>query len=79
MRTLQDAEDEAVAEMKEKTAHSTSANILDSSEEIAKSIVEELENKTLTQAKIELSRLLKQGIVSQEECPQILSELERLL
>ena len=74
-RRLEDIEAEAIAEMK----NNANVNNLDSSEEIAKSIIDELENKTLTQAKIELSKLLKQGIVNQEECPQILSELERLL
>ena len=74
-RRLEDIEAEAIAEMK----NNANVNNLDSSEEIAKSIIDELENKTLTQAKIELSKLLKQGIVNQEECPQILAELERLL
>ena len=54
-------------------------NFFDSSREIAESIYKELENKNETSAKLELLKLKKQGVISDEECLEILDELRRLL
>ena len=54
-------------------------NIFDNAEEIASSIIAELQDKTMLGAKIELAKLIKEGIVSEKECPRILAELERQL
>ena len=85
-RTLNQIEAEAkprkkvkVEEIVQEEPKPSTLNTLDSSEEIARSIYEELPSKDLLTAKIELSRLLKTGIISDDECPKILKELERLL
>lgn len=53
-------------------------NPFDNAAEIASSIIAELPKKTLGQAYEELIRLNRNGIVSDEECPAIKEEIERL-
>ena len=55
------------------------ANLFDDAEEIARSIVAELPRKDITAAKMELAKLNRNGIVSDEECPRILKALEGLV
>lgn len=57
------------------------SNNMDNTNEIAKSIVAELpeNNKVLVFAKIKVKELVDKGIISAEECPKVLAELERLL
>lgn len=52
-------------------------NKLDNLNDIAKSIL--AENNDLLNAKVELARLLKAGIISNEECPKILKIIEEVL
>ena len=54
-------------------------NPLDNAEEIASSIIAELPKKSLVKAYEELIRLNKNGFVTDEECPAIKQEIERLL
>lgn len=72
-RTLQQIEAEAVKPTEPK------ANNFDDAEEIARSIVAELPRKDITAAKMELAKLNRNGIVSDEECPRILKALEGLV
>ena len=53
-------------------------NPLDNAEEIASSIIAELPNKNLVKAYEELIRLNRNGVISDEECPAIKQEIERL-
>lgn len=52
-------------------------NKLDNLNDIAKSIL--TENNDLLSAKVELARLLKAGIISNDECPKILKIIEEVL
>ncbi len=52
-------------------------NKLDNLNDIAKSIL--AENNDLLNAKVELARLLKAGIISNDECPKILKIIEEVL
>lgn len=52
-------------------------NKLDNLEDISKSII--AENNDLLSAKVELARLLKTGIISDNECPKILKKIEEVL
>ena len=52
---------------------------MDDAEEIASSIIAELPNKTLLEAKKELARLLKLEVISNDECKKILAEIEKVL
>ena len=52
---------------------------LDNFYEIAQSIVAELPRRHITPAKVELMKLVQKGIISDEDCPKVLAELERLL
>ena len=54
-------------------------NPLDNAAEIASSIIAELPKKELVKAYEELIRLNKNGFVTDEECPAIKQEIERLL
>ena len=54
-------------------------NPLDNAAEIASSIIAELPKKSLVKAYEELIRLNKNGFVTDEECPAIKQEIERLL
>lgn len=54
-------------------------NPLDNAEEIATSIIAELPTKNLVKAYEELIRLNRNGFISDEECPAIKKEIERLL
>lgn len=56
-------------------------NNLDSAKEIAQSIIAELpaNNKVLVFAKIKVKELVDRRVISAEECPQVIAELERLL
>ena len=54
-------------------------NFFDSSKEIAQRIYNELQHKDETSAKLELMKLKRQGVISDEECFEILEELRRLL
>ena len=73
-RRLAEVESEAKAEPKE-----PAMNTLDTTKDIAESIIAELPQKDLLTAKVELARLLKLGVITQKECPRILTEIERLL
>jgi hypothetical protein len=53
-------------------------NPLDNAEEIASSIIAELPTKNLVKAYEELIRLNRNGFISDEECPAIKQEIERL-
>ena len=55
------------------------ANSLDNVEEIASSIIAELPQKTMLEAKKELARLLKLEVISKEECSAVLKEIEKVL
>lgn len=55
------------------------ANLLDNAEEIAHSIIVELPQKTMLEAKKELARLLKMEVISKEECNEILKKIEEIL
>ena len=59
------------------TRNSKQKIVWDSNSEIAHSIVAEALD--LTSAKTELFRLMKEGIVSKEDCPIIVKEIERLM
>lgn len=48
-------------------------------EEIARSIVAELPQRNLLEAKKELARLLKMEVISKDECKEILVEIEKVL
>ena len=52
---------------------------LDNAEEIASSIIAELPQKTLMRGYEELVRLNRLGVLTDDECPPIKQELERLL
>lgn len=52
---------------------------MDNAEEIASSIIAELPKKTITAGYEQLIRLNRLGFVSDEDCPTIKAELERLL
>ena len=52
---------------------------MDDPEEIAASIIMELPEKTILAAKMELARLLKDGIINKDDCEPILKELEKQL
>lgn len=54
-------------------------NPLDNAEEIATSIIAELPTKNLVKAYEELIRLNRNGFITDEECPAIKQEIERLL
>jgi adenosyl cobinamide kinase/adenosyl cobinamide phosphate guanylyltransferase len=54
-------------------------NPLDNAAEIASSIIAELPKKSLVKAYEELIRLNKNGFVTDDECPAIKQEIERLL
>lgn len=77
-RVVEPKEDEKPKKVQEEPKAST-LNTIDSSKEIAMSIYEELPSRDMTSAKIELSRLLKNGIISKDECPGIIKELEKIL
>ena len=57
------------------------ANFLDSPKDIADSIIAELpsNNKNLLFAKMELKKLVDERVLTNKECPPILTELERAL
>lgn len=55
------------------------ANSFDNGEEIASSIIAELPQKNLLEAKKELARLLKLEVISKEECSAVLKEIEKVL
>ena len=65
------------AQAKPEKAKTEKVNSLDTIEEIAMSIA--AENKDITSAKMELHGLIKKGIITNEDCPKILNEIERLL
>ncbi len=69
-RRLEEVEAEAVK---------PKVNNIDSAEEIARSLVAELPRKDMTIAKMELHKLVQRDIISQEDCPKILAEIERLI
>ena len=54
-------------------------NTFDSAKEIAESIVAELPQRNILFAKLKLKELLEQRIVKEDECQNIIAELERLL
>ena len=54
-------------------------NTMDSAIEMAVSIIAELPKKTITQGYEELIRLNRKGFISDEDCPAVKAELERLL
>lgn len=54
-------------------------NPFDNVEEIASSIVAELPQKNMLEAKKELARLLKMEVISKNECKEILKEIEKVL
>jgi len=79
-RTLEQIEAEAKPKAKaEPKPNEPAMNTLDSTKDIAESIIAELPQKDLLAAKVELARLLKLGVITQKECPRILTEIERLL
>jgi len=55
------------------------ANNIDSVSDIAESIIAELPNKSITDAKLEVMELLKASIITREECPEIIKKLEERL
>ena len=55
------------------------ANSLDNVEEIASSIIAELPQKNMLEAKKELHRLLKLEVISKEECSAVLKEIQKVL
>lgn len=55
------------------------ANSFDNVEEIASSIIAELPQKNMLEAKKELARLLKMEVISKDECKEILKEIEKVL
>ena len=65
---------ETVEEVVEKKTNS-----FDNASEIASSIVAELPQKNLLEAKKELARLLKLEVISKDECKEILKEIEKVL
>lgn len=64
---------EVVEEIKDVTPR------MDNAEEIAASIINELPKKTITAGYEQLIRLNRIGFISDEDCPSIKAELERLL
>lgn len=68
LRTIEEIEAESSAPVK-----------IDNVEEIASSIVAELPQKNLLEAKKELHRLLKLEVISKDECKEILKEIEKVL
>lgn len=52
---------------------------MDNAEEIAASIIAELPKKTITNAYEQLIKLNRIGFISDDECPEIKKEIERLL
>ena len=70
---LEEPKTEKLQEMVEKL------NPLDNAEEIATSIIAELPTKNLVKAYEELIRLNRNGFITDEECPAIKQEIERLL
>ena len=57
----------------------TPANEMDNAIDIAVSIIAELPKKTLSNAYEELIKLNRRGFISEDKCPAIKAELERLL
>ena len=65
--------------VKPKKAKPSGSRRMDDAEEIAASIIMELPERTILAAKMELAKLLKDGIIAKEECEPILKELEKQL
>lgn len=63
------------------TSNKSAANFIDSPKDIADSIIAELpsNNKNLLFAKMELKKLVDERVLTNKECPPILTELERAL
>ena len=62
-------------------AAQVSQNLMDTPKEIAESIIAELpaNNRVLVFAKVKVKELLEKRVISEDECPLILAELEKLL
>ena len=89
-RTIEQLEAELTAPLKEdeepepeviveRVTEEPKANMMDDAKEIAFSIVAELPKKTLTNAYDKLIQLNRNGIISDDECPAIKAEMERIL
>ncbi len=74
-------EPEPVKEKQKVFDTNKNANFFDSPKDIAKSIIKELpsNNRNLLFAKMELKKLIDERVLTNDECPPILTELERAL
>ena len=77
-RTLEQIEAEAKPKAKAKPKPKQSA-MFESSKEIAESIVAELPQRNMLMAKLKLKELVDTRVLTNDECPAILSEIEKVL
>ena len=77
-RTLEQIEAEAKPNAKAKPKPKEPA-MFESSKEIAESIVAELPQRNMLMAKLKLKELVDTRVLTNDECPAILSEIEKVL
>lgn len=77
-RTLEQIEAEAKPKAKAKPKPKEPA-MFESSKEIAESIVAELPQRNMLMAKLKLKELVDTRVLTNDECPAILSEIEKVL
>ena len=78
-RTLEQIEAEAKPKPKAKAPKPKEPAMFESSKEIAESIVAELPQRNMLMAKLKLKELVDTRVLTQEECPAILAEMEKVL
>lgn len=84
MRTIEELEADAHSQLPRRDGGDAvdplkDAPSMDNAGEIASSIIAELPQKNMLEAKKELARLLKLEVINQDECKEILKELEKVL
>lgn len=77
-RTLEQIEAEAKSQ-KVRAPEPKPEPVFESSKEIAESIIAELPQRNLLMAKLKLKELVDTRVLTQEECPAILAEMEKVL
>ena len=77
-RTLEQIEAEAKSQ-KVRAPEPKPEPVFESSKEIAESIIAELPQRNLLMAKLKLKELVDTRVLTQEECPAILAEIEKVL
>ncbi len=78
-RTLEQIEAEAKPQKVRAKPKPKEPVMFESSKEIAESIIAELPQRNLLMAKLKLKELVDTRVLTQEECPAILAEMEKVL